>query len=217
MAVSGTFQQLDKRKQQRILSAALTEFSRRGYHGASINTIVERVGIAKGSIFNYFSDKQGLFGFVFGQALEMVKNHLRRVRDASAGDEVFSRIEASLVAGVEFVKAHPRIYNLYLRVQYESGLPGRVEMLKAIRKSSIHFLTELLAEARERGELPPDLDLEAAAFTVDAVLERFVQAHGVPWIDAGLGLYRADRAEVERWAAGLVNILRTGLTGWTPR
>lgn len=211
MPVSDRFQQLDRKKQQRIVSAALTEFARRGYQAASINAIVDKVGIAKGSIFNYFSDKQGLFGFVFTQALAMVKNHLRKVRAASEGDEVFTRIEKSLLAGVDFIRAHPRIYNLYLRVQYESGLPGRVEMLKAIRRNSLHFLTELLAEGKNRGELAPDLDLDAAAFMVDALLERFVQAHGVPWIDAGLGIYKAEPEEVERWAVQLCRVLRTGL------
>ncbi len=213
MAVSNTFQQLDKRKQKRIVSAALTEFAKRGYAGASINAIVEKVGIAKGSIFNYFTDKQGLFRFVFEQALEMVKGYLRTVRDESADDDVFARIEKSLLAGVAFIRAHPRIYNLYLRVQFESGLPGRTELLKSVRNYSIRYLSELLTTGQERGEIGPELDVEKAAFAVDAVLERFIQAYGVQYVDAGLGVFKADEDEVARWAAGLVELLRYGLSG----
>ncbi|RLB43256.1 MAG: TetR/AcrR family transcriptional regulator, partial [Deltaproteobacteria bacterium] len=44
MGVLSTFNQIDKRKQKRIISAALTEFANNGYHGTSINNIAKKVG-----------------------------------------------------------------------------------------------------------------------------------------------------------------------------
>lgn len=46
--------------------------------------MVNSLQIAKGSIFQYFGDKSGLFMYVFGVAMERVKNYLRDVRDSSA-------------------------------------------------------------------------------------------------------------------------------------
>ena len=54
MSVSRTFQNLPPHKQQRVLDEALSEFARRGYARASLNALVRRLGIAKGSIFQYF-------------------------------------------------------------------------------------------------------------------------------------------------------------------
>lgn len=213
LTVSTTFQQLDKRKQNRILSAALSEFAQRGYAGASINAIVEKVGIAKGSIFNYFSDKEGLFLFVFQQSLEKVKNHLRQVLMDTAEDDLFTRIEKTILSGVEFIRAHPRIFRIYLRVHYESGLKPRGVLIKSVRRYSLKFLRSLLTTAQERGEIPSDLDVPKAAFVLDAVLERFLQAYGVQHLDADLGLFKASEDQIKAWAKGIVSLLRSGFQG----
>jgi TetR/AcrR family transcriptional regulator len=213
VVVSATFRGLDGRKQQRILSAALTEFAEEGYSGASVNAIVKRVGISKGSLFNYFFDKRGLFHFVFEHALDMVKDYLKTVRDETSSDDVFTRLEKSLLAGVAFIRSHPRVFKIYLRVLFENGLPDRNSLIKSIRQSSMDYLVEFLEVAKARGEVHADVDVKEAAFVIEAVLERFLQVYGVQYLDAGLGLYRASDEEVRRWAKRVVSLLRTGLAG----
>lgn len=213
MVVSATFRQLEGRKRQKIVSAALSEFANEGYAGASLNTIVKKIGISKGSLFNYFTDKRGLFMFVFEQALELVKGYLRRVRDETADEDLFTRIEKSLLAGVDFIRANPRVYKIYLRVLYESGLPDRNVLIKSIRHLSIQYLTEFLDVAKSRGEISGEVDVKEAAFVMEAVLERFLQAYGLQHLDAGLGLYKASDEDVRRWAQGVVRLLRHGLAG----
>ena len=213
MPVSATFLQLEGRKRQKIVSAALSEFANEGYAGASLNTIVKKIGISKGSLFNYFMDKRGLFMFVFEQALELVKNYLRSVRDETADEDLFTRIEKHLLAGVDFIRSNPRVYKIYLRVLYESGLPDRNILMKSVRRLSIEYLTEFLDVAKSRGEVGPDIEVNEAAFVMEAVLEGFLQAYGVQHLDAGLGLYKASDEDVRRWALGVVRLLKHGLAG----
>jgi len=213
VVVSATFRGLDGRKQQRILSAALTEFAEEGYSGASVNTIVKRVGISKGSLFNYFSDKRGLFHFVFERALDMVKDYLKTVREETSSDDLFARLEKSLLAGVAFIRSNPRVFKLYLRVLFENGLPDRNSLIKSIRRLSIQYLVEFVEVAKARGEVNSDVDVKEAAFIIEAVLERFLQVYGVQYLDAGLGIYKASDDEVRRWAKRVVSLLRTGLAG----
>jgi AcrR family transcriptional regulator len=59
---------------------------------------VGRLGIAKGSILQYFRDKAGLFGHVFDFAVDMVKDHLRRVRESTRGQDVFSGEDEFLIS-----------------------------------------------------------------------------------------------------------------------
>lgn len=56
-----SFSQLPADKAERILAAARREFAAKGFSGASTNVIVRECGIAKGSLFNYFRGKEGLF------------------------------------------------------------------------------------------------------------------------------------------------------------
>lgn len=54
MTARQTFLNLPKNKRHRITAVAVNEFATRGYAGASINRMIDRLQIAKGSIFQYF-------------------------------------------------------------------------------------------------------------------------------------------------------------------
>ena len=49
------------RTRQRILDAALKEFSARGFAGARVGGIVRRAKVNKRMLYHYFGDKEGLF------------------------------------------------------------------------------------------------------------------------------------------------------------
>src|SRR5689334_56786 len=48
-------------RRQAILMAALDEFSARGFAPARIDDVAERAGVAKGTIYVHFADKEALF------------------------------------------------------------------------------------------------------------------------------------------------------------
>ena len=213
MIAKQTFLNLPEEKRRRITDVAVKEFSAKGYEGASINCMVNRLQIAKGSIFQYFGDKSGLFMYVFGVAMERVKNYLRDVRDSSVDEDIFARLNRTMAAGIEFVKDHPRIYSLYLRIQFDQTTPFRDEILSSLRKHSLNYLRSLLQDAGERGELRGDIDLDRMAFILDAVMDRFLQSLSMEHFDAGLGLYQLDRGAAGKWSQELVEIVRNVITG----
>ncbi len=211
MGASSTFNNLPPDKQERILDEALSEFADKGYGRASLNTLVARLGISKGSIFQYFRDKPGLFSQVFDYAVDLVKGHLRAVREATKGQDVFTRLEKSLLSGLELIEAHPRLFRLYLKIVFEGDIPFRGRLLQSIRLFSRDYILELLEDGRQAGELRPGLDMDLAAFMVDALLERFLVARSIEQMDADLGLFQADQATAQRRAHQLVQALRQGL------
>jgi AcrR family transcriptional regulator len=73
---STTFAQLKPNKQQRIIQAALKEFSYKGYELASTNEIVKKAMIAKGMLFHYFKDKKELYLFLCDYCFEILKTEL---------------------------------------------------------------------------------------------------------------------------------------------
>ncbi len=206
-----TFNNLPDEKREAIIRVVLEEFSENGYRKASINTIVGRLGIAKGSIFQYFKDKEGLFLFIFNLSLEKVRHHLRTVRDQTRDQSLFIRIEKTLQAGVDFIRAHPLAYRLYLRVMFESHIPYRQEILASIRGYSHDYLKALIVTAQARGELRDDIQPDVAAFILDAVLDRYLQALSINHLDAGLGLTELDAVAGRLWIRRIVETLQKGL------
>src|SRR4029453_6734242 len=48
-------------RREAILSAGLDEFSTRGFEAARLDDVAKRAGVAKGTIYLYFRDKEALF------------------------------------------------------------------------------------------------------------------------------------------------------------
>ena len=61
------------------------------------------------------------------------------------------------------------------------------------------------------GQLREDLDPEVAAFFLDAVLDRFLQAYCVAYMDSGLGLYQADEKVIEARIEDCIEMVRLGM------
>lgn len=62
--VSTTFLNLKKEKQDRIIRAALEEFSENSFSDASITNIVRKAKISRGSFYQYFGNKENLYQYL---------------------------------------------------------------------------------------------------------------------------------------------------------
>ncbi len=206
-----TFRHLPADKQERVLDAALAEFADQGYQAASLNRLVAQAGIAKGSLYQYFPNKEGVFYYVFQYALKLVRRTLTSVKEETLEEDFFTRLEKSLLAGVDFLRAHPRIYNLYLKIQFDRNVPFREELLAAVRRHAAAYFSSLVRRAQARGELRPGVPGPAALFLLDAVFDRFLQAVAIPALDVNLGLHQAGDVAVRRRVRELMDLLKEGL------
>jgi TetR/AcrR family transcriptional regulator len=209
--VKATFSKLPSEKQDRVLDAAIEEFSRWGYEKASINRMVGRLGIAKGSIFQYFGSKKNLYFHIFEYAVGLVRRSLKGVKAETEGEDFFIRLSKSLRAGVYFIQRYPRIYQIYLKMLFQEDFPFRADLLRTIRIFSMDYLRPIVEEGMKKGELRHSLDPEVAAFFLDAMLDRFLQAYCIAYMDSGLGLFQANEEVVERKIEDCINIVRFGM------
>ena len=209
---SETFTNLPEDKRERVLDAAIEEFAEHGFQGASMNRLAARLAIAKGSIFQYFGSKEGLFGFAFGRAVELFKGPLKAARERAQGQGFFEVLRQSLLAGMDFIEKHPRIHRIYLKMLHNEDFPLRERVLGQVRAASVKYFRPLVLEGIRRGELRADLDPDLAVYVLDTLLDRFLQSLAAAHLDGGLGVHGADRAVAERRAAELVEFLRKGLS-----
>ncbi|MFZ2447960.1 MAG: TetR/AcrR family transcriptional regulator [Syntrophobacteraceae bacterium] len=211
MVPRDTFNKLDESKKSKILDAAVDEFSLHGFRQASVNRMVDRIGIAKGSLFQYFGSKEGLFQVIFHYAVELVRQSLRQVKRETAEADFFERIRESTLAGIQFIKRHPRVYRIYLKMIFQEDFPLRAEFLQQVHLFSAEYLRPIVEAGIIRGELRADMDTDMAVFMLDALMDRFLQAYCVPFLDAGARIYQAPDADVERRVDGFIDMLRSGM------
>ena len=55
------FAKLDPTKKATIIAVATEEFARQGYEKASLNRIIVRCGMSRGTLYYYFADKEDLY------------------------------------------------------------------------------------------------------------------------------------------------------------
>lgn len=83
------FENLDEDKKNKILNAAMDEFIAYGYVGASTNNIVKNAEISKGSLFNYFENKEKLFLYVFSYCMGQIPKKINSIKDIDIKNDLF--------------------------------------------------------------------------------------------------------------------------------
>ena len=68
-------------RREAILDAALEEFAAKGYAGARMEDIARRAGVAKGTLYLHFGDKEGLFRAIAEPVVDQFKSMFRRVQE----------------------------------------------------------------------------------------------------------------------------------------
>lgn len=139
-----------------ILAAALDEFSERGFTGTRLEDVARRAGVAKGTIYLYFRDKESLFQ-------ELVRAMLT---------PVVGTIEALGGTDLPFAALSDRIAELFVREIYETRRKDVIRLMIAegrrfpklaefyyreVLSRIIAALRATLQRAAARGEVPAGL------------------------------------------------------------
>lgn len=80
------FMNLPEEKRQRVHRAALEELSRVPYDQLSINQIIRKADIPRGSFYQYFEDKEDLLVYLMGSFRECFMEYVKTAVKESNGD-----------------------------------------------------------------------------------------------------------------------------------
>ena len=83
---SDTFLNLSKEKQKNILESAVLEFSENDFNDASINKIINRCGISRGSFYMYFKDKEDIYDYILNTYIQKFENLILKTLKKENGD-----------------------------------------------------------------------------------------------------------------------------------
>lgn len=153
-------QQRADRNRKKLLGAAMKVFSQKGYHKATLDEICKRANVAKGTIYQHFSNKKGLF---LGLVDSLMTDLGRRVEGAVAEieDDVI-RLRAAISAYVQFSEAHRSFYRLLIHEQSSFSEEIR-ERFHTRCFSHLEILENVLRGGMKSGKMKK-MDPRSAAF-----------------------------------------------------
>lgn len=128
----------NNKTKKKILQAALTVFSEKGYHSTTVQEIAQRANIAKGTVYLYFPTKQDLFtsllNFAFLLIGQAVRAKNRGVLDAR------QRLQNILEVTLALFLERKLLFRLILQQIFSWGERGE-EVTREWRQRTIQLLS----------------------------------------------------------------------------
>jgi AcrR family transcriptional regulator len=166
---TSTFFALPAERRQRLVREAIREFSERSYNEASLSQIAQRARIAKGSFYQYFTDKLDLYRWL---VTEEAPRHRREfVGEPSADVDFWTGFEALIERGMAFLVEQPRLARLSAAAADPSANSDVRGLHKAICEAGNAALRAQLQQGIASGAIQsPGLDLDVATRLVAAIV-----------------------------------------------
>lgn len=115
------FFEINAQKKERILEAAIQEFSSKKYAEASINQIIKEANISRGSFYQYFEDKDDLYFYIISTVVNETAYAFLKDFLASQPDDIFAVYEALFTYNLHLLsdqKYQAFFKNMYLGMDY---------------------------------------------------------------------------------------------------
>jgi AcrR family transcriptional regulator len=162
-------------KRSRIVEVATRHFAEHGYHAARVGDIAIALGIAKGSIFQHFGSKDGLFFEVYKHSLRSFAKYLDAPADIRHGG-FFAVLRYWLARTERLIHEDWIPYRISLLGNYGTDFVLKSEINRFLASEDPYGTAAFVRFGLERRELRDDLDVEMIVSIIDWVVERFQDA-----------------------------------------
>jgi TetR/AcrR family transcriptional regulator, fatty acid metabolism regulator protein len=158
-------------KGRRILEAAVAVFARKGYFAARVSDVAKKAGVADGTIYLYFRNKEDILVRLFD---EVMSEHVEEARAAvralpSAPGRLLAIAERHLAVLGE---------NRDLAAVFQVELRQSTRFMERFTASWLHdyfaLLDEVMEEGQRDGSLRPDVNRKLAAKVLFGALDETV-------------------------------------------
>ena len=156
-------QKRKKLREEEIVAEATRLFAERGYEGASMGDLAERVGLRKASLFHHFPSKDVLYATVLSQLIESVQ---RAVLAAAQSEGSFTeRLDVLSDAITATLSAQPYVARLMVREVMDWGPLMRQGLGRTIQDVLAAAL-EFARAGQRAGEFNPEMDPSQAIVSI---------------------------------------------------
>lgn len=149
----------DKTRAQ-LFEAALQLISEQGFTGTTVDAIVERAGVAKGTVYYHFKSKTELVEALISAELEPLAE--RFAAAARTASDPLERVMAIVRAELEWIRDNRAFAKLLVTELWREDRVWR-ETLVVLRRRILAHVTDAINEGRTAGVFPADIDAEFAA------------------------------------------------------
>jgi AcrR family transcriptional regulator len=208
--VTRTFRRLDPERQQAIVHAILDEALEKGPASINIKKVAERAGVALGSLYQYFGNRDGLLEFSTQLCVRILTAAFDQFRPLLSAMPLRDALYYYLVGGMEWSKTQMGLIQFFGRAAYQGDPVLAEKVVKPVADAMRATMYEILQSAQQRGEVRSDLDLEAASRAINAWMIALGDSQLLPYLNNYFQV-SDESISFERVLTSTVDLLVTGL------
>ena len=144
-----------------LLDAAARAFAESGYHETPIDSVSQLAGVAKGTVYNYFSSKDDVLRALVQEACRLATDAATAVPDQASTE---ARLQAFIEGNLKWARSRKPLALLFARQLLTGSAPIRALIVEAAAPC-IEKVAAILRAGIERGELVPHAQPEKLALT----------------------------------------------------
>ena len=209
--VTRTFRRLDPPRQQAVLQAILDEAADKGPVNVNIKEVARRAGISVGSLYQYFGNRENLLAFAVELSVRMMTDLFAMSRPYLLEMSLREALTSYLTYGLEWSQTQPGFIHFFGRAAYQGDSQMAEKVVRPVAKAMREVVQDMLTAAAQRGDLRPDLDVEAAARVVNLLTIAAGDSQLLPYLNNYFQV-TDDSMPIERIVTALVDLVMNGIT-----
>lgn len=154
---------LRSERREQIISVAAELFACKNYHEVLMDEVAERSGLSKGTLYNYFSNKEDLHLSIMTHRLELLLNVLRNRVDTRQTPLI--NLRRIIIHIYSFMAKYPNFFQIWYREKLHCQRHSHQSVQSLYRQ-----IKDLLILALERGIQEEILRPHASSFVADIVM-----------------------------------------------
>jgi AcrR family transcriptional regulator len=165
-------------KRQHILDAAYVVFSRKGYHRATVDEIIALADTGKGTVYNYFINKEQLFYTLIKERSAPFEATLGQIVQST--EPSFSKVKTMIKVFLEFYLTNADLWRVMMHEVRGIGGEGSSNLTQEQRDKyrewfahTIGMLEKVLDEGIQQGVMR-NCDVNKAAYGLFSVIMMMV-------------------------------------------
>lgn len=162
-------------KRQQILDAAYVIFSRKGYHRATVDEIIALADTGKGTVYNYFTNKEQLFYTLIKERSAPFEIILESIVNSS--EQPLEKVETIIKAFLEFYKENAELWRVVMYEVRGLGVEGYTNFTLEQRDKyqawfcqTIGMIEKVLIEGKEQGLIVEKCDAHRVSHSLFSVI-----------------------------------------------
>jgi TetR/AcrR family transcriptional regulator len=172
-------------KRLRIVAAAMRHFAVDGLQDTRVEDIAADVGVAKGSVFQHFGSKEGLFLAAYKRATASLPTYLDAPEDVQEAG-FFAVIRYWLERTQHLVHEDWVPYRVTLIGNYCSDLRLKQEINRYLSEEDPYGTIRFIQFGIRRNDVRSDIDVDLVVSLTDWLMERFQDTLVAEELDSGL-------------------------------